>query len=221
MKKENAIPVDITDYQLTDADEKIQNPLLKEVRELMERFAGGGQAKVRAFVAMERQSLICQYAFAIPTAEILAMVARYSPLVEIGAGSGYWAMCLSSIGADIIAYDVFPPGGDLFNISQRNWQFRKSYFDLLKGDDKAAAAHADRTLFLCWPPPENPMGSRALDAFINAGGRTVVVIGQMNKPIVMGDARLFEMLKELEVIERKNIYGWPGFNEEIVICKCR
>jgi hypothetical protein len=141
--------------------------------------------------------------------------------VEIGAGSGYWAMCLTSFGADIIAYDIFPPGGDPFSISDRNWQFRKSYFDVRKGDDKAAGAHGDRTLFLSWPPPENPMGSRALDAYIRAGGHTVIVIGHMNKPIVMGDARLFEMLKGLETIERRRIHGWPGFNEEIIICKCR
>lgn len=170
MEKINPTPIDITDYQPTDADETISNPLLREVRELMDRFAAGGQAKVRTFVAMERQSLIGQYAFAIPTAETLGIVARYSPLVEIGAGSGYWAMCLSSFGADIIAYDLFPPGGDPFNISNRNWQFRKSYFDVTKGDDKAAAAHSDRALFLCWPPPENPMASRALDAYMKAGG---------------------------------------------------
>jgi hypothetical protein len=221
MEKASPIPIDITDYQPSGADDRITNPLLKEVRELMDRFAGSGQAKVRTFLSMERQSLIGQYAFAIPTSDILATVARYSPLVEIGAGSGYWAMCLSSIGADIVAYDIFPPGGDPFNISQRNWQFRKSYFDILKGNDSAVASHPDRTLFLCWPPPENPMGSRALDAYIRAGGHTVIVIGQMNKPVIMGDAKLFEMLKELEVIERRFIHGWPGFNEEIVICKCR
>jgi hypothetical protein len=221
MEKVNPTPLDITDYQPTEADERISNPLLREVRELMDRFAAGGQAKMRTFVAMERQSLIGQYAFAIPTAETLDIVARYSPLVEIGAGSGYWAMCLSSSGADIIAYDLFPPGGDPFNISSRNWQFRKSYFDVLKGDDKAAASHSDRTLFLCWPPPENPMASRALDTYMKAGGHTVIVIGQMNNPIVMGDARLYEMLKDLETIERRRIHGWPGFTEEIIICKCR
>lgn len=221
MAQENPTPIDITDYQPTGADDGIRNPLLKEVRAVMDRFGGSGSAKARTFVAMERQSLIGQYAFAIPTADTVETVARHSPLVEIGAGSGYWAMCLAAAGADIVAYDIFPPGCDPFDISRRNWQFRTSYFDVRKGDDNAAADHPDRALFLCWPPPENPMGSRALDAYIRAGGHTVIVIGQMNKPVVMGDARLFEMLKDLEVVERRFIHGWPGFNEEIVICKCR
>lgn len=213
--------IDITDYKPGPGDDSISNPMFREVRELIDRFSAGGAAKARTFVAMERQSLIGQYAFAIPTAEILSIIARYSPLVEIGAGSGYWAMCLASCGADIIAYDLFPPGSaDAWNISERNWQFRKSFYAVRKGDELSAASHSDRTLFLCWPQPENPMAFRALEAYRNAGGQTVIVLGQMN-PLSMGDAAFYELLLSLDAIEQRRIHGWPGMKEEILICSCR
>jgi hypothetical protein len=221
MLNDQNIPPDITAYDPVALDETISNPMLGEVREIISRFSAGGKAKAGIFLSMERQSLIERYAFAIPTAETLCVVARYSPLVEIGAGSGYWAMCLASCGTDIIAYDRYPPGkGDLSHISELNWHFREAWHEVRKGDESSASAHGERTLFLCWPPPENPMAFRALDSYMKAGGRTVIVIGEMN-PVAMGDRALYELLKSLTVIERRPFHGWPGFREEILICSCR
>ena len=214
-------PIDITDYEPTAFDEALYNPMLAEVRELISRFGGTGSMKAKTFLSFERDSLTGQYAFSIPTAETLQTVARYSPIVEIGAGSGYWAMCLASCGADIIAYDRYPPGEAApADISERNWHFRKSWYQVSKGDESIAAANSGRALFLCWPPPENPMAFRALDSYIKAGGHTVIVIGEM-RPLSMGDAKLYELLKSLTLIERRQIHGWPGFSEDTWICSCR
>jgi hypothetical protein len=35
----------------------------------------------------------------------LAAIARYAPIVEMGAGTGYWARCLRERGIDAVAYD--------------------------------------------------------------------------------------------------------------------
>jgi hypothetical protein len=213
--------IDITVYEPTPFDKKMYNPMLAEVWELISRFGGRGSEKARTFLSFERDSLTGQYAFSIPTAETLQTIAIYSPIVEIGAGSGYWAMCLAACGVDIIAYDRYPPGeASITDISERNWHFRKTWYRVNKGDELAVAAHSNRALFLCWPPPENPMGVRALDAYIKSGGRTVIVIGEM-RPLSMGDANLYELLNSLTLIERRRIHGWPGFSEEILVCSCR
>jgi hypothetical protein len=213
-------PIDIASYVPAPLDGTLNNPMLAEVRELLERFSAGGIDKARTFLSFERKSLLSRYAFSIPTADTLTAVARHSALVEIGAGSGYWAMCLAACGADIVAYDIFPPvEGPPTSISEMNWQFRKVWHPVRKGNESSVAAHADRTLFLCWPPPENPMASRALDLYMKAGGKTVIVIGEM-KPLSMGDAALYEMMKGLKTIERRPIYGWPGMREELHVCSC-
>ena len=218
MNGDNTPLIDITVYEPTGLDAAIDNPMLGEIRETIERFSGGGLEKVRTMLSFERNSLKSRYAFAIPTAESLERVARYSPLVEVAAGSGYWARCLAACGADIIAYDLFPPGeADVTDISGRNWLFRETFYPVNKGDETAAAQHADRSLFLCWPPPDSPVAFRALDAYLTAGGKTVIVVGTM-KPLSMGDAAFYDLLKGLPVIERIPIHGWPGFNEELWMC---
>jgi hypothetical protein len=214
-------PIDIASYKPAPLDGTLNNPMYAEVRELLERFSGPGMDKARTFLSFERKSLLSHYAFSIPTADTLTAVARYSPLVEVGAGSGYWARCLSACGADIVAYDLFPPvEGPPTSVSQMNWQFRKSWHPVLKGDETMAAENSTRTLFLCWPPPENPMASRALDLYMKAGGLTVILIGEM-KPLSMGDAALYGLMKSLKTIERRPVHGWPGMNEEMHICSCR
>jgi hypothetical protein len=218
MPHDSAPPIDITLYEPTPLDGKINNPMLDDVREIITRFSGGGLAKAGMMLSFERDSLKSQYAFAIPTAETLERIARHSPLVEVAAGSGYWAMCLAACGADIIAYDRYPPGeADISNISERNWLFRKTFHRVLKGDETIAAEHPGRSLFLCWPPPENPMAFRALDSYLKKGGKTVIVIGQM-KPLSMGDVMFYELLDRLTAIERMPIHGWPGLQEELLIC---
>ncbi|MBN1498093.1 MAG: hypothetical protein JXA07_15075 [Spirochaetes bacterium] len=218
MHADNPHPIDITVYQPDPRDGEIENPLLREVRDIIDRFSGGGMEKARMMLSFERDSLKSRYAFAIPTAESLERIARHSPLVEIAAGSGYWAMCLAAYGADIIAYDLFPPGeADITDISGRNWLFRKTFHTVRKGDETIAAQHPDRSLFLCWPPPDSPVAFRALESYLSAGGKTAIVIGHM-KPISMGDPSFYQLLGTLPVIERIPIHGWPGLNEELFIC---
>lgn len=47
---------------------------------------------------------------AAPNAAAVAALAARSPLLEVGAGTGYWARCLRAAGADVLALDVCPPG---------------------------------------------------------------------------------------------------------------
>ena len=49
------------------------------------------------------------YAFAVPNTAALAELSTHAPIVEIGAGTGYWASQLKNMGVDVVAYDVKPP----------------------------------------------------------------------------------------------------------------
>ena len=46
---------------------------------------------------------------AAPNEGSLQLLAARAPLVEIGAGTGYWARCLAERGTVITAYDLNPP----------------------------------------------------------------------------------------------------------------
>lgn len=50
-----------------------------------------------------------KYAFAVPNERALQVIAYYSPVVEVGAGTGYWAGLLRKRGVEVIAVDIAPP----------------------------------------------------------------------------------------------------------------
>lgn len=45
----------------------------------------------------------------MPTDEAIETIAEYGPVLEVGAGSGYWSYVLSEAGVDVIATDLSPP----------------------------------------------------------------------------------------------------------------
>jgi len=53
------------------------------------------------------EPLIKKYAWAIPDEKALKIVAEFGPIIELGAGLGYWAWLLQQRGVDIIAFDKY------------------------------------------------------------------------------------------------------------------
>ena len=49
--------------------------------------------------------LQCTFAFGVPSEEICEAIAAHTPIVELGAGTGYWAAMLARRGADVPAFD--------------------------------------------------------------------------------------------------------------------
>jgi hypothetical protein len=127
-----------------------------------------GYAERRAI----REEAILEYAFAVPDGGALEVVARHAPIVEMGAGTGYWARLLRNRGVDVVAYDACPgyePDGG-----------GRLYTEVLSGGPPALAAHPDRTLLLVWPPlwhegdEHEDMSAACLDHW---RGRFLVYVG--------------------------------------------
>lgn len=53
------------------------------------------------------EPLCKKYAWAIPDERALQILASFSPLIEIGAGRGYWARLLRDQGVNILAFDKY------------------------------------------------------------------------------------------------------------------
>ena len=117
-----------------------------------------------------RIQLAHRYSYVLPQPHLIALLARYSPVVELAAGTGYWAYLLRLAGADVIAYDQTPPGGDRDN---RYHPDARPWTEVQEGDATVLAAHAERTLFLCWPPAYSALW----DALLFFTGDLVVYVG--------------------------------------------
>lgn len=207
----------ILEYKISENDLKIYNPYLKNLKKIIDDNKNSGSPELKSMLLAHRDELVTEYSFTIPYYEILEKVASYTPIVEIGAGSGYWARCLGEMGADVIAYDSNPPGEHSpWEWYRGNYWFDETWCGIIKGDDSAAAQHPDRALFMAWPMPMNPMAYNALAGYKNAGGRTLIFIGDPH-PGSSGDDNFYRLLYEHKEIENTDLYCWPGIKEKLLI----
>jgi hypothetical protein len=116
-----------------------------------------------------RGTLAKKYAWAIPNTEAIRAIAALGKIVEIGAGTGYWASLLEKAGAEVAAYDIAP---------YANPQVDGEHFQVLKGDVRKVEDHPDHALLLCWPCYDDPMAQDAAETYAAAGGRQLAYIGE-------------------------------------------
>ena len=152
--------------------------------------AGADLTEHKQFIDAVVLPLRRTYAWGVPSAHALQAIAEVSPhgVVEIGAGTGYWAHLLEQQGVSVRAYDSAPLQFDdhingfhaLANLGNALPFARVS-----DGGAEAAGWHPERTLLLCWPPRESDgsgTGDRdvammASDALAHYNGNTVAYVG--------------------------------------------
>lgn len=123
-----------------------------------------------------REQLVRRYAYGIPNEDALSAIgdASAAGVVELGAGTGYWARLLYERGVDVIAYDRWPPP------SSENPFFDESapWYPLRTGDEQAVDLHPQRTLLLVWPAWNEVWPGVAAARFHAAGGQRLVYVGE-------------------------------------------
>jgi hypothetical protein len=184
-------------------------------REMGERWMG--------MFARQKQ-LQHQYAWAIPDQAAIELLVRHSPIVEIGAGRGYWASLVQAAGGDVVCYDENPPDSSTENIwcppdgiktvFQTVAKIDTLVFTKIReGGPEKVLEHQDRTLFLCWPP----MSTMAHEAVTNYTGDTVIYVGEGDGGCTADDAFFEHMREHFERTEDHDIPFWEGMNDYLSV----
>jgi len=196
------------------------NPYLREFlrlkREiaLAQDFATSVHGARRLSAYERRVWLVRRYAFAVPNEAALSTLARYAPLVELGAGNGYWAYLLRQRGVDCVAYDTAPPdrADNPHRFARRTWT------TIEQGDVQALAAHADRALLLCWPGYRDPSAAQALEV---CRWRTVLYIGEPPGGHTADEAFHARLAEAWELVEEVALPNWPGTRDRLTVHRLR
>lgn len=118
-----------------------------------------------------REKLVVKYAWAVPNASALKKLIEFSPIVEIGAGTGYWAALANSMGANVVPFDCAPPDRE-----HNHWRHNKTYTKIYKGGPDTLRLFSKKfNLFLCWPPYDDGMAGECLKNF---KGSFLIYIGE-------------------------------------------
>jgi hypothetical protein len=124
-----------------------------------------------------RSRLLTKYSFAIPTAAALEAIAAEAAdvgVLEVGAGTGYWAHLLRQHGVDVLATDADPAPSR----SSRWFAGSQPWTQLVASDHSIAGNHPDRTLLIVWPTKDEIWAAEALEIYWSAGGHTVIYVGE-------------------------------------------
>ncbi len=154
-----------------------------------------------------------RYAYVFPSDSVLAMLAGLGPLVEIGAGTGYWARRLRLMDVDIVAFDQAPLDGERVN---RYHSRTEPWTDVEQGDQTVLSGYEDRGLLLCWPPLFSSLG----DCLTYYRGDTVACIGDGGYRTARLDG-LREAFTKVAAIPVRALDPDPGVQPQLAIWKRR
>jgi len=162
-----------------------------------------------------RDEVICKFGFAILTSGVVEKLRPFSPILEIGAGSGYWSYELKKVGIDVIATDS-GTGKYRFDKGDLNggkWKFWTE-IDRITALD-AIAKYPNRSLLTVWPDYDDPWAACALESY---SGDTVIYVGEGTGGCT-GDERFHSLLDTC--FPRQTIVNIPqhfGIHDVVHIC---
>ena len=198
------------------------------------------------------QSLV---GYGIPSDDALDVAARYGPIVEVGAGTGYWTAMLRERRVDVVAYDLQPPTHNASN----PFFGQAMYAEVRRGDAAAlfqkpelAPLLRGRSLLVVWPnnadwldnphvappscPRTPPWDAACLEAFLAAGGTTVLYAGEreavVQRQITLAGAapdcgnsssRRFQQLlaERFELVEQVDLPSWWVQADDLTVWRRR
>jgi hypothetical protein len=160
-----------------------------------------------------RRELVKCYAWAVPDDGALDAIATLEiPVVEIGAGLGYWRSLLAARGVRGLAFDREP--------GQNFWCEGTPFTEVYPGDHRALEHFArwhkgSHALMLCWPPMSD-MAAECVKAF---QGDTLIYVGE-DEGGCTADDDFFELVREgtpWENVATIDIPQWPGVHDRLWI----
>lgn len=139
------------------------------------------------YIKMVDEMYVRRCGYCILNDECLNLIAKYTPIIEMGAGLGFIASLLAKKGVDINCYDIITPDkNDYF--PKRS----KMHYPVIQAEENIVKNFPDRTLLLIWPPYDEPM---AFDILSQYTGDTFIYIGE-DRDGCNGDDNFFKLLEE-------------------------
>lgn len=162
----------------------------------------------------QRYHFVKHVSWAIPCREAIEAIVvscwRESPpadIIDVCAGTGFWAALLHSVGIDVVAYDLTPP-------ISRKFDFPRARVNEMDGA-VALTLFPQRDVFMSWPPYNESLAERI--ALLMSQGRRLYYIGECEGGCT-GTDKFFDVLSEdFEEIQDVCIPQFEGLHDRLFI----
>lgn len=115
------------------------------------------------------QPLIHYYSWAIPNERAIRTIASFAPILEIGAGKGYWSYLLRKRGVPVRCFDQYPNKAHSWTLVEKG-----TPETIFSREDIASKKF--NTLLLCYPDENSELSSMCLDYF---EGDYIIHVGEL------------------------------------------
>lgn len=175
-------------------------------------FNGRSQPEDRAKVLTDlRKAFIRNWGFSIPCHETVeALRALNAPLLEIGAGSGYWVALLRAAGLDVVGADVANDGEGAYGSGLG----RCCPIEAMDGAT-AVTRYPERDVFCSWPSQDQTWALEAVRA-LNVG-RAFALIGDGPQGVTGTPELYADLAARFEQVADVEIPRFPRMNDRLTI----
>lgn len=154
---------------------------------------------------VDEYRVLARYSEAVATADAVRRLAALGPIVEVGAGGGYWARLIRDVGGDVIATDA---DGD--------W-----YGDVVPWIEvqrleavTAVQQHPERVVLSCWPPRPYGYMTHVLEAALQS---TVALVTDGRNGRVDQDPLYARLDSSWTLAETIDLPRWPGRFDSLML----
>lgn len=153
---------------------------------------------------MARDRYIREIGFAVPCAEAIEAILGHGPLIEVGAGTGFWSALLASKGADVLACDLPSPDSYAFAVG--------TYFPVEKCHGaEFVRRYPDRTVLMVWPDFKGEWSAEVARAM--RPGQTIILVSEGHGGCVGCDDLFDQLEAEFDDVDDVALPVWPGIHD--------
>lgn len=157
---------------------------------------------------MARDAFIREIGFAIPCKEAIETVVAGGPVVEVGAGSGFWSALVAQAGGNVRACDY--PGG-------QDYAFQPARFMDCSPSEGAefVRAHPNHNVLMVWPCYQKTWSAEVAKAM--APGRTLYLVSEGEGGCVGCDDLFSVIDTDFSEAAFLRIPVWPTIGDRLTV----
>lgn len=157
-----------------------------------------------------REKYIERFGFAIPNEAALEAIATAAPILEAGAGSGYWAHELKKFGVDIVATD---PGTGCYHGLPNKGFWNQDWHTVEKlTATEAIKAYPTRNILTVWPDLHGNWPTRMLRSY---RGKHLFYVGEGDGGCTGNDAFHQHLDKHYELVQEITIPQFESIHDRL------